>query len=127
MILYVSVQNESRYSDDCSDKWLWRFLCELSYVWIEPLEERPKKKSRYRKKSLGRSIVDEFQKANIEYARISYDKIKSYYVSTRTAARSIGRILSANKLSDQILVYSDEEFVYLEKNPKYLQPPKKDL
>jgi len=88
----------------------------MRYEFIEPLEERPKvKKKAYRKLSVAEVILNEFKKSEAKYARVSFSKLKDHYKSSAFASRAIGRVARRLGLKDKIIVYSDEDNIYLEK------------
>jgi len=88
----------------------------MSYEIIEPLEERPKvKKKMYRKVSIAELILKEFEKSGAKYAKVSFDKLREKYKSPAFASRAIGRVSRRLGLEKKIIVYSDENNVYLEK------------
>jgi len=89
---------------------------EMSYEFIEPLEERPKvKKKTYRKVSIAELVLNEFKESTAKYAKVSFDKLKDSYKSPAFASRAIGRVLKRLGLENEVTVYSDENNVYLEK------------
>ena len=87
----------------------------MSYKFIEPLEEKPKVKKSYRKVSIAELILNEFKEAEVKYAKISFGKLRDRYKSPAFASRAIGRVAKRLGLKDKIIVYSDEDNVYLEK------------
>jgi len=88
----------------------------MSYEFIEPLEERPKaKKKVYRKVSIAELVLNEFRESEAKYAKVSFDKLKDNYKSPAFASRAIGRIAKRLGLENKVIVYSDENNVYLEK------------
>jgi len=88
----------------------------MSYEFIEPLEERPRiKKKVYRKISVAEIILNEFKESESKYAKISFKRLKDSYKSPAFASRAIGRVAKRLGLSGKLIVYSDEENIYLEK------------
>jgi len=53
----------------------------MNYEFIEPLEERPKVKKKYRKVSIAECILNEFKESTAKYAKVSFDKLKDSYKS----------------------------------------------
>jgi len=87
----------------------------MSYGFIEPLEEKPKLEKAYRKISVAELILNEFMESEAKYARVSFDKLIDSYKSPAFASRAIGRVSKRLELENEIVVYSDEDNIYLEK------------
>jgi len=88
----------------------------MGYEFIEPLEERPRvKRKAYRKVSIAEIILNEFEKSGAKYAKVSFNKLRDNYKSPAFASRAIGRIAKRLGLKGKVIVYSDENDVYLER------------
>lgn len=85
---------------------------------VKKLLEQKEKETKYEWKSMGKRVVEEFLKANLDSATIDYKEVKKrdgtqYYKSASGCARALGRVLKSNKATKNYRIFASGDKVVI--------------